>query len=276
MPNSGTGQRPSLDRRLIAEAGIARGALFVSVSLTFGAALAVIAQALLFSRVIDRVFLGGARLDLVAGLLIVLAGVIGLRALLSFGSSAAAARVAIRVKADLRRRFTAQLLALGPAYTQGERSGELTLTATEGIEKLDAYFRDYLPGAISAVLVPVLILLVVVPLDLLTFAVLADHRAAHSTVHGADRHGGGGAGAASVRRDAVSRRALPRRDAGLNHAQIVQPERAAGGNHPADYGRLPRGDDARLTGGVSLGADAGNAGDAERGDCRGRDWRPAD
>ncbi len=172
MTESSTPKRPSLDARLLAEARIARRPLLLTVSLTGLVALTVIAQAYLFSHVIDQVFLRGASLAAVAGLLVALAGVIVLRALLSFGSAAAAARLAIRVKADLRRRFTAQLLALGPAYTQGERSGELALTATEGVEKLDAYFRDYLPGALGAVLVPLLILLVVVPLDLLTFVVL--------------------------------------------------------------------------------------------------------
>ncbi|MBI1259956.1 MAG: thiol reductant ABC exporter subunit CydD [Chloroflexi bacterium] len=161
-----------MDRRLIAEARIARGTLLLSVGLTAAVAGLVIVQALLFSRVINRVFLRGEPLAGVASLLLGLAVVIGLRALLSAGSSAAAAQVAIRVKAALRRRFSEKLLALGPAYTQGERSGELMLTATEGVEKLDAYFRDYLPGAVGAVLVPLLILLVVVPLDLLTFLVL--------------------------------------------------------------------------------------------------------
>ena len=165
-------KQPSIDRRLIGEAGIAQRTLMVSVGLTVAVAVTVIAQALLFSRVITEVFLRGASLAGVASLLAGLAVVIGLRALLSAGSSLAAARVAVRIKAELRRRFMEKLLALGPAYTQGERSGELVLAATEGIEKLDAYFRDYLPGAIGAVLVPFLILLVVVPFDLLTFLVL--------------------------------------------------------------------------------------------------------
>ncbi len=156
----------------MAEAKIVRGALIASVALTVGAAVTVIAQAALFSRVIEAVFLHGATLSVIAELLIGLALVIVLRALLTLGGSAAAGMLAIRVKAELRRRFMAKLLALGPAFTQGERSGELALSATEGVEKIDAYFRDYLPGAIHAALVPLLILVVVAPLDLLTFAVL--------------------------------------------------------------------------------------------------------
>jgi ATP-binding cassette, subfamily C, bacterial CydD len=66
----------------------------------------------------------------------------------------------------------AHLLALGPTYTRQERSGELVNTATEGVEALDAYFADYLPGLFNALLVPLLILVVVFPIDLWTWLVL--------------------------------------------------------------------------------------------------------
>ena len=81
-------------------------------------------------------------------------------------------RVATRVKTDLRERLTAHLLALGPAYTRGERTGELVNTAVEGIEALDAYFSQYLPQLALAVLIPVTFLLVVFPLDPLSGLVL--------------------------------------------------------------------------------------------------------
>jgi ATP-binding cassette subfamily C protein CydD len=56
-------------------------------------------------------------------------------------------------------------MALGPAYTRGERSGELANTAVEGIEALDAYFRQYLPQLALAALVPLTVLIFVFPLD---------------------------------------------------------------------------------------------------------------
>ena len=66
----------------------------------------------------------------------------------------AGARVAEQVKTDLRHALVAHLLALGPIYTQGERTGELTTAAVQGIESLDAYFGQYLPQLASAALVP--------------------------------------------------------------------------------------------------------------------------
>ena len=76
------------------------------------------------------------------------------------------------MKTDLRERLAAHLLALGPTYTRGERTGELVNTAVEGIEALDAYFSQYLPQLALAVLIPVTFLLVVFPLDPLSGLVL--------------------------------------------------------------------------------------------------------
>ena len=53
-------------------------------------------------------------------------------------------------------------------YTSGETTGELTTTALQGVEALDAYFSQYLPQILIAALLPVMILFVVFPLDALT------------------------------------------------------------------------------------------------------------
>ena len=109
---------------------------------------------------------------MVAPLLLFLVVIVVLRAILSYVSSKASAQIAIRIKTDLRGRFVAHLYQLGSAYVRAERSGDLVLSATEGLEKLDGYYRDYLPGLFSALFLPLVILLVVLPLDVLTFAIL--------------------------------------------------------------------------------------------------------
>ncbi|MCB9451133.1 MAG: thiol reductant ABC exporter subunit CydD [Anaerolineaceae bacterium] len=172
MPPSTPPRKRSLDQRLFQEARHARGALITSLGANALLGLVIIVQAVLLSQVIQRVFLGGENLAGVSSALLLLAVIVGLRAILTYGGAAAAARLAIQVKNRLRERFITHLYALGPAYRQMERSGDLVLSATEGIEKLDGYYRDYLPGIFSAVFLPVVILLVVLPVDLLTFAVL--------------------------------------------------------------------------------------------------------
>ena len=161
-----------LDSRLLAEARAAPAALAASLSANALLSGVIIVQALLLSQIIDRVFLKAATLDQVTPQLLALLAVVALRGLISYVGSAASARLAIQVKQALRLRFVAHLYALGPARSREERSGSLVISATDGIEKLDGYFRDYLPGLFSAVFLPLAILVVVLPLDWLTFFVL--------------------------------------------------------------------------------------------------------
>ncbi|MBZ0292894.1 MAG: thiol reductant ABC exporter subunit CydD [Anaerolineae bacterium] len=161
-----------MDRRLMAETRLARFAFIATVSLSLLGGLFIIGQAFFLSRIINNVFLGGATRTDVGDLFVALLIVIILRALNQSATQVTASEVAIRIKADLRERLTQHLMKLGPAFTQQERSGELTITATSGIEALDSFFREYLPALFTSLLVPLAILLVVLPLDLLTFVVL--------------------------------------------------------------------------------------------------------
>jgi len=89
-----------------------------------------------------------------------------------WSSEVLAQRSASRLKGSLREQLTQQLLALGPAYTHGERSGELVNAAVGGVEILDEYITVYQPSRLLAMLVPVFMLLVVFILDPLTTLVL--------------------------------------------------------------------------------------------------------
>lgn len=136
------------------------------------AGAAILVQAWLLSRTISRAFLEQIPLSSLRALIIALAGVIVLRALLTWTASAGSAQVSIRTRRALRSRYLAHVHTLGPAFTHREQSGDLVIAATEGIEKLDGYFRDYLPAVFTAIWIPLLILVVVFPLDHLTFLIL--------------------------------------------------------------------------------------------------------
>jgi len=160
------------DRRLLTYARRERLDLILTV--TFGAlsGVLIVLAARVLAAVVNGVFLGGLALADVWPLLVALAAIAVVRGLLLWAGDVTANRVAMRVKTDLRERLTAHLLALGPAYTRGERTGEVVNTAVEGIEALDAYFSQYLPQLALAVLIPVTFLLVVFPLDPLSGLVL--------------------------------------------------------------------------------------------------------
>lgn len=160
------------DRNLIRQLSASRLWLALSVGLSLLSGGLIVAQAWWLSRIIDQVFLGGRTLAEVWGELTFLLLLMGLRAGASLGSEVTAGHVALRVKTDLRQALFNHLLALGPAYARAERTGELTVTVVEGIEALEAYFSQYLPQLVLAALIPLSIVLVVFPLDLLSAVVL--------------------------------------------------------------------------------------------------------
>src|SRR3989440_11155547 len=155
----------AMNKKLFRHIKSARGTL--TLTIIFGAlgAVAVIAQMAFLSKIVDRVFLGHKGLAQVSSLLFLLLSVIVVRAGLVWAREFTAQQGAIRIKSELRERLFAHLLQLGPAYSKGERTGELVATAGEGIERLDAYVSRYLPQVALSVLVPLLIVAYILPLD---------------------------------------------------------------------------------------------------------------
>lgn len=132
----------------------------------------VVLQAALLSRAVDAAFLGGATLASLASVLLTLAAIAALRAALVWLQEVLAQDVAARVRLDVRDRLVRRLLALGPRYASGERTGELANTLLGGVESLDAYLAQYLPQAALAALVPALVLAAVLWRDPLSALVL--------------------------------------------------------------------------------------------------------
>jgi ATP-binding cassette subfamily C protein CydD len=161
-----------LDKRLIQQAWSTR--LYLALTIGFGALVGLILvwQALLISRIVAGVFLAGKTLIGVQPQLLLLLALSITRAGLSWGSEVTAQKISGHVKHSLRQRLMRHLFTLGPAYTSGERSGELTNTVVEGVETLEAYFSQYLPQLAMAALVPLTILIFVLPLDLTSGLVL--------------------------------------------------------------------------------------------------------
>ncbi len=156
--------------RLLALSLSAQTNVWLTIILGWLNGVVIVAQAFGLSRIVNRVFLEGQGLPW--AWLMLLFGLSLLRAGLTWSSHLTAQRVAGQIKSDLRDRLLAHLCALGPAYTQTERSGELTNTALEGIESLDAFFSQYLPQLAMAVLIPLTMLCVIFPLDVISGLVL--------------------------------------------------------------------------------------------------------
>ena len=157
-----------MHRRLLSLTRNTRISLTLTILSGFLAGLLTIWQAWNISSVIDGVFLKKLSLEQVTTPLILILIAISGRAFLTWVNEVAANAVAVKIKTDLRERLFAHILKLGPAYSRGQRTGELTTAAVEGIEALDAYFSQYLPQLVITALVPISILVFVFPIDLLT------------------------------------------------------------------------------------------------------------
>jgi ATP-binding cassette subfamily C protein CydD len=161
-----------MHRRLLTLTRDTRSALLLTILSGFLAGLLTIAQAYLLSRTVNGVFLEGQTLVQVSHWLRLMLLLIAGRAFLTWVNEVSANEVAVKIKTDLRQRLFSHILHLGPAYTRGQRTGELTTAAVEGIEALDAYYSQYLPQLVITALIPLSILIVVFPIDLLSGIVL--------------------------------------------------------------------------------------------------------
>ncbi len=90
----------------------------------------------------------------------------------AYASSMFALRVSRAVKSTLRDRVIAKLLRLGPAYRSVAPTSEVVQVASEGVEQLETYFAQYLPQLVYALLAPLTLFAVLVPVNLPAAAVL--------------------------------------------------------------------------------------------------------
>lgn len=151
-------RRGLIDRRLAARVTATRRFLVGAVAVGLLATVSVVAQAVLLASVVSAALLHGAGLGTLWPRLVWLAIAFGVRAGCAWAGEAAAHRTAATVTSTLRRQLLHHTLALGPGWLSGERSGEISLSATRGIAALTVFFGRYLPQAVLAGIAPVAIL----------------------------------------------------------------------------------------------------------------------
>jgi thiol reductant ABC exporter CydD subunit len=144
----------------------------VALLLAALSAVAVVVQAVALAHVVERSLLHHAPLSAVTGALVVVGVTLVARALLHAAGDLSALGAADRVVGRLRRDLLRHTLDLGPAWLAGERTGELSLTATRGMRSLHAYYFRYLPQAAAAAVIPFLLLVWVATQDWLSLVVV--------------------------------------------------------------------------------------------------------
>ncbi len=163
----------ALDPRLLQYARSTRTFLYVSVALGVIRALLIIAQAWLLADVVSRAFIGReslAQLDTQMALLLV---VVLARATVAWAAELAASRSSARAKSQLRGALLERLPGLGLEHSREQRTGEIAVLATRGIDALDGYFSLYLPQLLLAVIVPLAVIVAVLWGDWISAAIIA-------------------------------------------------------------------------------------------------------
>lgn len=161
---------PPIERRLLRRADTARRYFALVCASGLITAALVVAQAGLLAHVIARAPHG---LTDLRGPVVALLAVLVARGAIGYLGEVAALRAAATVRSTLRRDIAAKILALGPGWAAGERSGEVATLMTRGLDAVDSYFSRYLPALVLAPLVPLVVIARVAGADLTSSVVIA-------------------------------------------------------------------------------------------------------
>ncbi len=155
----------ALDPRLMRRTRTARPLLAIDVALGTLTAVAVVAQAALLAGIIARGF-GGARLQHLELGLVALLAAFAARGVFTWGMEVAGRRAAWSILSELRLALVEKRLRAQPAALDGAEGAEVAAVAVQGVEALEGYFARYLPQAVLASVVPVLVIAWVAVVDL--------------------------------------------------------------------------------------------------------------
>ena len=152
--------------RLLALTEGVRLRILAAALLGFLGVVAGIARLAVAAIAIYQVVHEGAAFSTLMWPLIAMAGLIVLRGGLEYLQELISHHTASVVKVQLRKRLYEHGLALGPEYFNQSRTGDVTISLTDGVERLETFFGKFLPQFIVAALAPILIFVFMAIIDL--------------------------------------------------------------------------------------------------------------
>jgi len=152
-------------------ASVRRPLALATLAQMANAALMILQYSLL-ATAIDRAVSAGADLAQLWPWLVWVPPIVLARAGLSWAAEAVALAAGAGVRQSVRAELAEKLFSLGPVRLGDERAGALSALLVDGIEALEAYYTRFLPAMRNAVLIPLALLAVVMPLDRVSGLVL--------------------------------------------------------------------------------------------------------
>ena len=137
--------------------------LAASVSIING--LGVIVQSALLAFLLQAIIIDKLPWASLVTPFLVLAGVFIVRSLCVYGHQVLGFEAGAKVRASIRQQLLAKFLTLGPAEIKQRQSGELAAITLEQVDALENYFSRYLPQQIIVGILPVIMIMVVMPVN---------------------------------------------------------------------------------------------------------------
>ncbi|EHK63752.1 thiol reductant ABC exporter subunit CydD [Achromobacter arsenitoxydans] len=132
----------------------------------------LVVQAWLLASVLDAAIARQTpRHELLGGILGI-AGLMLLRACISWAGERAGADASERIKRHVRLSLFQRLVRHGPHWSRGKASGELASAVVDQVEALDGFFAKYLPAMAAAAMLPVAFSVLLLPVDVIAGLVL--------------------------------------------------------------------------------------------------------
>lgn len=128
-------------------------------------AILMIAQCWLLAWLINQVVMQGTSFTGLMPFLWLLPLVMLLRAGVDVLRQGFAFEASARIRQGLRGMLLDRIAALGPAWSQNQRTGSIANSLGEGVEAIEAYFSGFLPQKIIIGIVPLAILVALFPFD---------------------------------------------------------------------------------------------------------------
>ena len=154
-----------IDRRLLkampaTKKYIALNVLFQWLSLLFNIMIMA-----LFAKAISLVFKGTLTGDNLVFLSLLLILMIILKTLFSFLSSKFSFKTTALIKMSFREKIFKKLFEIKDKYLNVLSSSEITQITSEGVDQLESYFGNYIPQFFYAIIAPITLFIVVLPIN---------------------------------------------------------------------------------------------------------------
>ncbi|WP_234493886.1 heme ABC transporter permease/ATP-binding protein CydD [Vibrio maritimus] len=155
----------SLNKWLKEQSKLAKRWLMIAIGLGVLSSLFLLAQAALIATILHQLIIEHVdKHELIshfAGLVVAVAG----RAACAWGREIAGFKCGEQVRIYIRQLILDKLRELGPTYIKGKPAGTWATLVLEQVEEMQEFFSKYLPQMSLAVAVPIIILVVVFPIN---------------------------------------------------------------------------------------------------------------